>query len=155
MLDFLELDLLASCFVNKVSSLVTRCYKPAIFWTILTTWAEFCLIQKDVLCIFQQRHLIYKLQCCCNATYIGRTSQSLEVRVKQLVPRYIRNHTTPGHSKLLYSAICEHLNALNRCVVDYSDGCFEALHRTWTRQHLLHRPSLCKQNPKQSRNLLG
>ena len=74
-----------------------------------------------------------KFQCCCNATDIGSTSQRFEVRVKQHVPRDIRNHTTSGHSKLLNSTICEHLNALNSCVVNYRDECFVALHRARTK----------------------
>ena len=99
----------------------------------------------------------------CNAIYIGYTSERLEVRVKQHVPRDIRNHTTSEHLKLLGSAICEHLNALNSCVVNYRDECFAALHRARTKQHLivleaiyilLNWPSLCKQNPKHSLNLL-
>ena len=64
---------------------------------------------------------------------IGSTPKRLEVRVKQHVPRDICNHTTSGHSKLLDSAICEHLNALNSCVVNYSDECLVALHRARTK----------------------
>ena len=114
--------------------------------------------------LFQQRNLIYKFQCHCNATYIGCTSQCLEVRVKQHVTRDIRNHPTYGHSKLLEFAICEHLNALNSCVFNNSDECFVVLHRAETRQHLIvleaiyilfNGPSLCKQNPKHSLNLSG
>ena len=87
-----------------------------------------------------------------------------ELRVKQHVPRDIRNHTTSGHSKLLDSAICEHLNAINSCAVNYNDECFGVLHRARTKQHLvvlealyilLDKPTLCKQNPNHSLNLLG
>ena len=84
-------------------------------------------------------------------TYIGCTSQHLEVKVEQHVPRDICNHTTSGHSKLLDSTICEHLNALNSCGVDYSNSCFVALHRARTKQHFfgshLYRVTPKKQNP--------
>ena len=82
---------------------------------------------------------------------------SLEVRVKQYVPRNILNHTTSRYSKLLDSAICDHLNALNSCVVNYSDDCLVVFHRARTKQHrivleaiyiLFNRSFLCKQNPK-------
>ena len=118
----------------------------------------------DVLPIFQQSDLIYKYQCHCNTTCIRHTSKRFEVRVKQHVPRDIRNHTTSGHSKLFDSVICEHLSALNSCVVNYSDECFVVLLRVRTKQHLIvleavyilfKWPSLCKQNPKHSLNLLG
>ena len=90
--------------------------------------------------------------------------QCLEVRVKQHVPRDIRNRTTSGHSKLLDFTICEHLNALNSCAVNYNDECFGVWHKAGTKKHLvvlealyilLYRPTLCKQNPKHSLNLLG
>ena len=86
--------------------------------------------------IFQQNNLIYKFQWCCNASCMECTSQRLEVRVKQHVPRGIRNHTTSRHSKLLNSAICEHLSAMNSCVVNYNNDCFGVLHRAWAKQHL-------------------
>ena len=82
--------------VNKVSSSVTHCYNAAIVRTIFTT--AFRSTHKDVFSIFQQSNLIYKFQCCCNATYIGHTSQCLEVRVKQHVPRDIHNCTTLGQN---------------------------------------------------------
>ena len=114
--------------------------------------------------IFQQSNLINEFQYHCNTSYIGCTSKRLEIRVKQQVPRDIHNHTTSGHSKLLDSAIWEHLNALNSCVVYYIDECFVVLHRARTKQHLIvlvtiyilfNKPSLYKQNPKHSLNLLG
>ena len=50
-----------------------------------------------------------------------RAFQPYKIRVKQHGSRDIRNQTESGHSKLLDSMICEHLNALNSCVVNYSD----------------------------------
>ena len=79
-----------------------------------------------VLPIFQQSNLIYKFQYCCNATYIESTSQRLEVRATKHVPRDICIGTTSRHSKLLDSAICEYLNALNSCAVNYNYECVGA-----------------------------
>ena len=149
---------------DKVSSSVTCCYNAAMVQTIFTTQAAFRSTHKDVLPIFQLSNLINKFQCCCNATYIGRTSQCLEVRVKHHVHRDIRNCTTSWHLKLFDSAICGHLNAINSCAVNYNDECFSVLHRARMKQHLvvlealyilLYKPTLCKQNPKHSLNLLG
>ena len=81
---------------------------------------------------------------------------------------YIHSHvlrleSTACSQRYSYSPICEHLNALDSCVVNYNK-CFGALHRARTKQHLvvlevlyilLYRLTLCKQNPKHSLNLLG
>ena len=72
--------------------------------------------------------------------------------------------TTPEHSKLFNSAFCEHLSAINSCAVNYNDECFGVLHRARPKQYLVvlealyilhYNPTLCKQNPKHSLNLLG
>ena len=56
------------------------------------------------------------------------------------------------------------VNGLRYCAVNHNDECFGILHRARTKQHLvvlqalyllLYRPTLCKQNPKHSLNLLG
>ena len=127
---------LSQLIADEVSSSVTHYYNAAMVQTIFTTWAAFHSTHKDVLPIFQQTNLIYKFQCWCNATYRGHTSQCLQFRVKQNVLRDIRNHRTSGNSKLLDSAICKHLNALNSYVVNYSDECFVVLQRARTKQHL-------------------
>ena len=64
-----------------------------------------------ILPIFNQSLLIYNFKCWRNSTYIGRTSQRLEVRVRQHVPQGILNsdRLTSGHSQALDSAISEHL----------------------------------------------
>ena len=119
---------------DKVSSSVTLCFNAAMVRTIFTTRAAFCFIHKDVLPIFQLSNLIYKFQCCCN-------------------------RTTSRDSKLLDSAICEHLNVINNCAVNYIDECFGVLLRARTKQHLIvlkalyilfYKPTLCKQNLKHS-----
>ena len=70
---------------DKVTSCVARSYNAVKVQTIFTTSAAFRSIHKDVNPIFQQSNSIYKFQCYCDATYIGRTSQRLEVRVRQNV----------------------------------------------------------------------
>ena len=70
---------------DKVTS-VACYYKEVKIWTFFTLRATFCSIHKDVLSIFQQCNLIYKFQCCCDATYIGCTLQYFELRVRQHVP---------------------------------------------------------------------
>ena len=55
---------------DKASSSVTRCYNPIIVRSIFTTRAALRSIHEEVLPIFQQSNLIYKFQCCYNATDI-------------------------------------------------------------------------------------
>ena len=90
--------------------------------------------------------------------------QRLEVRVRQYVPRGIRDRTTSGHLQMSDSAICQHLNVINTCSTNYDDECFAVLLRARTKQHLnvleaiyilLNHPSQCKQNPRYSLHLLG
>ena len=55
---------------------------------------------------------VYKFQCQCNADYIVWTIQSLEVRVKQHVPRELlrqSKNTTSVSSQVQESAIGDHL----------------------------------------------
>ena len=68
MLDFPGLDLLDSWLLIRFLPML-HCYNAAMVQTIFTTWAAFCSTHKDVLPVFQQSNLIYKFQCCSNATY--------------------------------------------------------------------------------------
>ena len=118
---------------DKVTSSVACCYNAVKVRTIFTTRTAFCSIHKDVLLIFQQSNLIYKFQCCCEATYIGRTSQCLEVRVKRHVPRGLSDQTTSEYLQILDSTICEHLSVTNSCAANYNDKCFVVLYRVKTK----------------------
>ena len=152
---------------NKISSSVMRCYNALKVRTIITTRPAFRSFHKDVLPIFQLSNLIYKFKCRCNSVYIGRTSQRLEIRIKQHVPRTLCNsiaNNTSGHSQAYDSAIAKHLSSINACRADYTDECFSVLHRARSKQHLnileaayisFFRPTLCRQKPKHSLYLLG
>ena len=125
-------------FADRVASSVYRCFHAVKVRSIFTTKAAFNSIHKDVHPIFNQSLLIYKFKCWCNSTCIGRTSQSLEVRVRQHVPRGIlnRDRLTSGHSKALNSAIGEHLLTINSCRTNYQDDWFSVLHRARSKIHL-------------------
>ena len=100
--------------------------------------------------------MIYKLECRCSSTYIGRTCQRLEVRIRQNVPRGIitKVRQTSGYSQAMDSAIGKHLLAINSCRNNYQDDCFSVLHRARDNIHLnvleaiyiaIDHPSLCRQ----------
>ena len=46
---------------------------------------------KNVLPAHQRSNIVYKYLCHCNSVYVGRTSQRLEERIRQHVPKFIRN----------------------------------------------------------------
>ena len=104
-------------FAVKVAPSVFRCYHAVKVRSIFATKTAFTSIHKYVVSIANKSLLIYKLNCRCNSTYIGRTSQRLEVRIRQNVPRGILNsgRSTFEHSQAMDSAIGEHLLTTNSC----------------------------------------
>ena len=50
-------------------------------------------IHKDVLLTFQQNNVVCGYVCCCDSRYMDRTSQCLQDRIRQHVPKSIRNRT--------------------------------------------------------------
>ena len=95
-----------------------------------------------------------------NSTYIGHTSQRLEVR--QHVPRGILN--TGITSLAIYSAIGEHLLPIYSYRTRYHGDWFSVLHRARSTIHLnileviyifLDHPSLCRQRSCHILHILG
>ena len=50
--------------------------------------------KKDVLTAHQRSMVIYEYVCHCDSRYVGRTTQRLQERIKQHVPKAIRQKTT-------------------------------------------------------------
>ena len=50
--------------------------------------------QKDVLLASHQSNIVYQFLCHCNSRYVGRTSQRLQQRIKQHVPKTIFQRLT-------------------------------------------------------------
>ena len=145
---------------------MSRCFNAVKVRSIFATKVAFNSIHKDVLPIFNQSLLIYKFKCWCNSTYVGRTSQRLEARVRQDVPRGILNTDwlTSGYSQAIDSAIGEHLLSINSHRIRYQDDWFSVLHRARSKIHhiilktnyiFLDRPSLCRQRPSHILHILG
>ena len=111
---------------------------------------------------------MYKFTCRCDAVYVGRTSQRLEDRVKQHVPKCLLTHLRQQSSlsvenstlsqntlaRLSRSAIGQHLLESPLCADHLSTNQFEILERARNMLQLhvleaLHihfgKPDLCKQ----------
>ena len=152
-------------FADKIAVSVYRCYHAVNLRPIFITRPAFNSTNKDKLPIFKQSNSIYKLVCRCSSTYIGRTCQRLEVRVRQHIPRFLLSgRLTSGHSQAIDSAIGEHLLTINSCITSYEDDCFSVLHRARDKSHFkvleaiyisLNRPSLCRQLNNHISNIFG
>ena len=70
-----------------ISGSIMRCFKSVKVRTIFTARPAFQYSQKNLSPILQQSMMAYKFQRQCNADNKGRTIKSLEVRLKQRVPR--------------------------------------------------------------------
>ena len=82
--------------------------------------------------------LMFRFVCRCSLTYIGRTCQRFEMRIRQHIPRVIlsKGRRISGHSQTMDSAIGEHLLTINSCRTNYEDDCFSILHRASDKIHL-------------------
>ena len=125
-------------FAERIASSVYRCYHAVNLRPIFTTRTAFNSTHKDKLLIFKQSMLIYRFTCRCSSTYICRTCQRLEARIRQHIPKVIlsKGQQTSGHSQAMDSAIGEHLLTINSCRINYEDNCFSVLHRARDKIHL-------------------
>ena len=122
--------------------------------------------RKDVLPAIQKSFVIYEYKCHCDSRYVGRTAQRLQDRIKQHVPKWLRQHTasqrvqpnrackqkqlTPERD----SAIGQHLLENNQCAANCNDDQFSILDTARSPSQLslleasyitVRRPNLCKQ----------
>jgi len=74
---------------------VKRCFFSVEPRVVFTTWQLLPATKKDVLLSHHQSNLIYQFVCHCDCRYVGRTSQRLEERIKQHIPKSITNPPTP------------------------------------------------------------
>ena len=103
--------------------------------------------------------VVYQYVCRCDCRYVGRTSQRLLDRIKQHIPKAIRNQTQPDRdlfqSNLTStSAIGQHLLNNEKCASYYDDNQFSILAKGRTLFHLstleatltkMLKPELCRQ----------
>ena len=78
---------------NKVNS-------QELFWNsvgkiVFSSTKMSLSFQKDVLPAHQRSNIVYKRSCHCDSVYVGRTSQRLAERIRQHVPKFIRNKDLP------------------------------------------------------------
>ena len=124
-----------------------------------------------ILPALQKSNVIYQFSCYCNSWYVGRTSQRLQDRIKQHVPKFIHSYSSSQKRLLLAlqgksftqtntqslasnSAIRLHLLQNPTCVQHYNDSRFSILAQSRSPFHLFaveatfiktSYPALCRQ----------
>ena len=78
-------------FEKQITSAVKHCFSSVKPRVNFNTRQLLLAIKKDVLPSHHHSNVIYQFVCHCGSRYVGRTSQRLEERIKQHVPRFIAN----------------------------------------------------------------
>ena len=115
---------------------------------VFTTWPLLSATKKYVLPAHYGNNFIYQFVCYWDSRYVGRTSQNLQERIKQHVPRPIRNHHSSKNGSnfsrackrpqiiAIVSTIRQHLLENISCASQYSDAKFSILARGRTSFYL-------------------
>ena len=77
-------------FEKQVKSTVKQCFSAVEPRVVYSTNELLPATNKDVLPALQKSNVIYQFSCHCDSRYVGRTSQRLQNRIKQQVPKSIR-----------------------------------------------------------------
>ena len=122
-------------FKKQITSAVKRCFFSVEPRVIFNTRQLFPAIKKDVLPSHYHSNVIYQFLCHCDSRYVGRTSQRLEERIKQHVPKFIANppasvnrqslsrscKTNTRPQQFHESSIGQHLLDNAQCALHYSN----------------------------------
>ena len=111
------------------------CYNSYIYFT---TRRSFSGIAKDALPTTALNNVIYKYTYRCERTYVGKTSQIFQDRIKQHVPEKLLNLVPGAKAKTAISdsAITKHLMTSNDCIPTDPVERLELLTRARNKSHL-------------------
>ena len=160
-------------FEKQVTSSVKHCYLTVELHVVYKTNQLLPVANKNVLPALQNSNVINQFSCHCDSRYVGRTSQRLQDRIKQHVPKSIRygtsfpkrdlpickckystKSTTQIQSLTHDSAIGLHLLHNPTCAQHYDDSMFSILVKGHSPFHLsaveatfikTSNPILCRQ----------
>ena len=142
---------------RRIRKVVTDCYPDVNPRIILTSRPMLPASTKDVLPSHEQSNLIYLFKCSCDSTYVGRTHQRLNTRIRQHIPVWFEKalkSPKPFPKTIPSSSIAEHLGNNVECGKAYNKSMFSMLWRGRSPFHLqtlealaisVRRPPLCKQ----------
>ena len=158
----------ASISLDKnVKIAVESCYDSVSSRVVFTSKRMLPVARKDVLPTTLQSSVIHDYPCHCDSRYVGRTSQQLQNRIKQHIPKWLQQQaklptrSRPGRSCKLKrnnpdcdSAIGQHSLDNKQCAANYNDKCFKIFAMARNSFHLClleatfiktRYPVLCKQ----------
>ena len=125
-------------------------------------------LSKDVITMLATINVIYKFVCCCDNSYVERTTQRLGSMIKQHVPKYaedlfdsrvlpMQKHVIRcTHRKALASpssAILKHLLENDSCAQRYNSDCFTVIGRAETTFKLCVKEALLIHRHKPTLNI--
>ena len=167
------LGLVSNRFEKQVTSSVKLCYLTVEPHVVYKTNQLLPVANKDVLTALQNSNVIYQFSCLCDSRFVGRTSQKLQDRIKQHVPKsnrygtsspkrdlpirkckYFTKPTTQIQSLTHDSAIGLHFLRNLTCAQHYDDNMFSILTKERLPFHLsaleaifikTSNPILCRQ----------
>ena len=134
-------------FEKQIRSTIQRCYGALEPRIIYSTRPAFPSVHKDVLPTLQKSLVVYQYVCCCDSKYVGRTSQRLQDRINQHVPKFIRRPSEQSRVQpkrdcrtcaipSCDSAIGQHLLENKTCAERYNDSQFTILSQARSNFHL-------------------
>ena len=82
-------------YETQIKTAVKRCYFAVEPCIVYTTRQLLPATKIDVLSAFHQSNIVYQFLCLCDSRYVGRTSQRLQQRIKQHVPKTILQEHIP------------------------------------------------------------
>ena len=125
---------------NKIKASVEKCFIAIEQRVIFTSRPLLSAIKKDVLPASLLSNVVYNFSCHCDSPYVGHTSQRLQNRIRQHMPKFIRTGqisnsrnicTRSGKSStpVMFSdsAIGQYLLDNPICTKNYSDEKFTIL----------------------------
>ena len=145
---------------------VENCYGSVALRTVFVSRQMLPASRKDVLSAIQKSSVIYEYKRHCNNRLVGRTAQRLQDRIKQHVPKWLRQHTASQRvqpnrtckqkqpTPECDSAIGQHSLENDQCAANYNDHQFSILDTARSPFHLslfeasfteVRLPNLCKQ----------
>ena len=140
---------IAEIFRQQLSKAVSQCFDEVKLRTIFTTTTLFNGPPKDRTPTLHLRNVVYKYKCSCDSMYVGRTSQRFHSRIKDHVPKslkeafksnkevidvILKSNGEPYITKL--TSIGQHLKDNPKCGRDFDIGRFSVIKRARNDFHL-------------------
>ena len=126
-------------FCDRASSTFKRCFRNALsdftsaqLICVFTTRSVPISSPKDCTHVLSHHNVIYKFQCDCGSSYVGRTGRRLGVRISEHVPRWLGNdiRIPPRSTGTPDSAVTRHFQIFSTIQPLTASQKFSVVHRS-------------------------